>query len=111
MQQAGLSGMSGSNFNAYSQSAQGISNIMPGLGVAAGGQAYSSMQSAGNVNMLRMFGVNMRGLESGNATNINEVINQIWQMLTNLAGRKPEEEDIKIGKGYLMEDYVMVLAL
>lgn len=95
LQQASLYGMgTGQNLNAYMSSAGSISNLMPGLGVAGAGQAFASLQSAQNVNMLRTMGVNIRS--TGNqVTDFNSIINQIWQLLTNLSGRQPTETDIQ----------------
>ena len=96
LQQASLYGMgTGANLGAYTRSAQDISNIMPGLGVAGAGQAFASMQSAGNVNMLRAMGINIRTQGTNTVSDMNSIVNQIWSLLTNLAGRKPTREDIQ----------------
>ena len=81
LQQAGLLGMGGSNTGAYLNSLSTISNLMPGLGGSAAASAYMSMQNPTNVNMLRMFGINMRNLQTGKANDINSVVNEIWGFL------------------------------
>lgn len=96
LQQASLYGMgTGQNLSAYMSSAQSISNLMPGLGVAGAGQAYASIQSAGNVNMLRAMGINIRDQGTNTVANMNQIVDQIWALLTNLSGRKPTKEDIQ----------------
>lgn len=70
-----------SNFNTIAQSAAGVSNLMPGVGLQGGMQAVGALNQARNVNMLRMIGVNVRD-SSGMMRGFDDIAKDIWDLLS-----------------------------
>jgi murein DD-endopeptidase MepM/ murein hydrolase activator NlpD len=69
-----------SNFRTIEQSAAGISNLMPGVGLQGGMQATAALNQARPVNMLRMIGVNVRDA-SGMMRGFDDIAKDIYNLL------------------------------
>lgn len=82
-----------SNFRTIEQSAAGISNLMPGVGLQGGMQATAALNQARNVNMLRMIGVNVRGA-NGLMRGVEEITNDLWDLLSSQARGPISKKDI-----------------
>jgi hypothetical protein len=80
-----------SNYNANSQfggvlgGAALASNLTPGLGLQGGMAAMAGMNTARNVNMLRMIGVSVRN-NQGQMNDLPDIIGQIFKILEQSAG-------------------------
>jgi hypothetical protein len=80
-----------SNYNATSQfggvlgGAALASNLTPGLGLQGGMAAMAGLNTARNVNMLRMIGVNVRNGQ-GQMNDLPDIISQIFRLLEQAAG-------------------------
>jgi hypothetical protein len=61
------------------------SNLTPGLGLQGGMSAMAGLNTARNVNMLRMIGVNVRNSQ-GQMNDLPDVIGQVFKMLEQSAG-------------------------
>jgi len=61
------------------------SNLTPGLGLQGGMSAMAGLNTARNVNMLRMIGVNVRNGQ-GQMNDLPDVIGQVFKMLEQSAG-------------------------
>jgi hypothetical protein len=61
------------------------SNLTPGLGLQGGMAAMAGLNSARNVNMLRMIGVNVRNGQ-GQMNDLPDIIGQIFRLLEQAAG-------------------------
>jgi len=90
---AGMGLMPGlSNFGANSSfggimgGAALASNLSPGIGITGGMGAMASLNQARRVNLLKMIGVNVRG-SSGNMNDLPDIIQQIYNLLKNAAGK------------------------
>ena len=81
-----------SNYGASSQftgilgGAALASNLTPGLGLQGGMAAMAGMNTARNVNMLRMIGVSVRN-NQGQMNDLPDIIGQIFRILENSAGK------------------------
>ena len=80
------------NFNQVMGSAATVSNLLPGVGVAGGMQVMGALQQPQTVNMARLIGINLRGA-NGMPAQINDVINQIWQQMTQINGGQAPTKD------------------
>jgi hypothetical protein len=70
------------------------SNLTPGIGITGGAGVMAGLNQASNVNMLRMFGVQVR---TPDGTGMNDLSNIIDQLYTLLARNGPvSERDIAI---------------
>jgi murein DD-endopeptidase MepM/ murein hydrolase activator NlpD len=69
-----------SNFRTIEQSAMGVSNLMPGVGLQGGMQATGALNQARNVNMLRMIGVNVRDA-NGMMRGFDDIATDLWGVL------------------------------
>lgn len=81
-----------SNFNQIMGSAATVSNLLPGVGVTGGMQVMAAMQAPQSVNLAKLIGINLRGA-NGMPTQINEVINQIWQQMIQINKGTPPTKD------------------
>lgn len=84
-----------SNFRTIEQSAAGISNLMPGVGLQGGMQATAALNQARPVNMLRMIGVNVRDA-SGMMRGFDDIAKDIYNLLNQgkSGSNKITKEDI-----------------
>jgi hypothetical protein len=81
------------NFNTISNSAAGISNLMPGVGLQGGMQATAALNQGQNVNMLKMIGVNVRGAD-GMMRGFDDIAKDLWKVLNSQkAGSKKISKD------------------
>ena len=81
------------NFNTISNSAAGISNLMPGVGLQGGMQATAALNQGKNVNMLKMIGVNVRDAQ-GMMRGFDDIAKDLWKVLNSQ----------KQGKGSIKKD-------
>ena len=65
--------------------AEGVSNIMPGVGLEGGMEAQAALNKASNVNKLRMIGISVRDA-NGMPRAVEDVARQIWNQLKNMTG-------------------------
>lgn len=73
--------MPGVNKNAGSSAAM-ISNLVPGVGLQGGMQVMNSMNQARNVNMAKMFGINIRGAD-GMMNSFKDIADQLWKIINS----------------------------
>jgi len=72
-----------------------ISNLVPGSGLQGGMGAVGALNQASSVNMLRMFGIQVRNSDGSQMNDVASVINQLYKILSN--GKSDlTEEDIAI---------------
>lgn len=69
------------NYSSIMQSAATFSNLVPGAGLAGGMQATAALNQAGNVNRLRMIGINVRDANTGLMRSIDDIANDLWAVL------------------------------
>jgi murein DD-endopeptidase MepM/ murein hydrolase activator NlpD len=83
------------NFSSVAQSAAGISNLMPGVGLQGGMQAMGALNQGKNVNMLKMIGVNVRDAQ-GMMRGFDDIAKDLWKTLNSQksGGKKISKEDI-----------------
>lgn len=78
------------------------SNLLPGAGFEGTMRAFSSMQQARNVNMLRGIGIQLRD-ENGNLTPPDKIIDSLWKKIVRDyqqaygSGAMPKERELLIG--------------
>jgi hypothetical protein len=73
------------------------SNLTPGLGLQGGMAVMGSMNQARRVNMLRMIGVNVRGIGGTNMNDLPSIIARIYELLKNAnGGKNPSQNDIAV---------------
>ena len=78
------------------------SNLLPGAGFEGTMRAFSSMQQAKNVNMLRGIGIQLRD-ENGNLTPPDKIIDSLWKKIVHDyqqaygSGSMPKERELLIG--------------
>jgi len=91
--------------NGMGSVAEGVaatSNLLPGAGFEGTMRAFSSMQQARNVNMLRGIGIQLRD-ENGNLTPPDKIIDSLWKKIVHDyqqaygAGSMPKERELLIG--------------
>jgi|LauGreDrversion4_2_1035121.scaffolds.fasta_scaffold01354_4 murein DD-endopeptidase MepM/ murein hydrolase activator NlpD len=83
------------NFSSVAQSAAGISNLMPGVGLQGGMQAMGALNQGKNVNMLKMIGVNVRDAQ-GMMRGFDDIAKDLWKTLNSqkTGSKKISKEDI-----------------
>lgn len=78
------------------------SNLLPGAGFEGTMRAFSSMQQAKNVNMLRGIGIQLRD-ENGNLKPPDQIIDDLWKKIVRDyqqaygSGSMPQERELLIG--------------
>jgi hypothetical protein len=72
-----------------------VSNLVPGSGLQGGMGAVSSLNQASSVNMLRMFGIQVRNADGTQMNDVASVVDQLYKILSNNKG-DISEEDIAI---------------
>jgi hypothetical protein len=91
--------------NGMGSVAEGVaatSNLLPGAGFEGTMRAFSSMQQARNVNMLRGIGIQLRD-ENGNLTPPDKIIDSLWKKIVHDyqqaygTGSMPKERELLIG--------------
>lgn len=71
------------------------SNLTPGLGLQGGMAVMGSLNQARRVNMLRMIGINVRGIGGTNMRDLPSIISRLYDILKNANGGKdPSQRDI-----------------
>ena len=70
------------------------SNLAPGIGITGGAQVMSGINSAYNVNMLKMFGVQARNANGTGMNDLDNIIDQLYKILSR--GGDVSERDIAI---------------
>jgi murein DD-endopeptidase MepM/ murein hydrolase activator NlpD len=58
-----------------------FSNLAPGAGLTGGMQATGALNQAGNVNRLRMIGINVRDDKTGLMRSFTDIADQLWNFL------------------------------
>ena len=83
------------NFSSIAQSAAGISNLMPGVGLQGGMQAMGALNQGKNVNMLKMIGVNVRDAQ-GMMRGFDDIAKDLWKTLNSQksGSKKISKDDI-----------------
>jgi hypothetical protein len=84
----------GNNYTGILGGAALASNLAPGIGITGGAQAMSGINTAYNVNMLRMFGVQVRNSTGSGMNDLSSIIDRIYEILSR--GGSVSEEDISI---------------
>lgn len=64
-----------------------MSNLTPGVGLAASTQAYAQLQTAGTVNKLRFMGIQTRD-RAGHQLGFTQIADQLWQKLQRQKTKK-----------------------
>lgn len=85
---------SGNKYSGILGGAALASNLMPGIGLQGGMAAMGSLNQAGNVNMLRMLGVQVRNKEGTTMNDLPQIIEQIYKLLAR--GKDITPQDIAI---------------
>lgn len=85
------------NYNTISQSAQTISNVMPGVGLQGGMQATAALNSAGSVNRLRMIGIQVRN-SNGLMRGVEDIARDLWNSINaqKTGNKKITAEDLSM---------------
>ena len=88
-----------SNYN-YGKGFSGIlggaalaSNLSPGIGLTGGVGVMAGINSAQNVNMLRMLGINVRGQNGATMNDLPQIIDQLYTLITR-NNPNPTPQDI-----------------
>jgi hypothetical protein len=72
-----------------------VSNLVPGSGLQGGMGAVGALNQASSVNMLRMFGIQVRNADGTQMNDVASVIDQLYKILSN--GKSDlTEEDIAV---------------
>jgi len=72
-----------------------VSNLVPGSGLQGGMGAVASLNQASSVNMLRMFGIQVRNADGTQMNDVASVVDQLYKILSHNKG-DISEEDIAI---------------
>ena len=75
------------NYSSIAQSAAGVSNLMPGVGIEGGMGAVASLNQGASVNKLRMIGINVRD-QNGYMRDIEAIARDLWKNLTTTKSGK-----------------------
>jgi len=78
--QAGVKGKN--SFGGVYGSAALASNLVPGLGIQGGMSVVGGINQAHNVNMLRMFGIDIRGGDGTKPADLASIIDQFYNILS-----------------------------
>jgi hypothetical protein len=70
------------------------SNLTPGIGITGGAGVMAGLNEAYNVNMLRMFGVQVRNADGTGMNDLTNIIDQLYTLLSR--GETLTERDIAI---------------
>lgn len=73
-----------SNYSTIAGNAAMFSNLTPGVGLQGGMQATAALNQAGNVNRLRMIGIEVRDPSTGLMNSVERIANQIWTYLNKI---------------------------
>ena len=84
----------GSGYSGIMGGAALASNLAPGIGITGGAQVMSGINSAYNVNMLKMFGVQARNANGTGMNDLDNIIDQLYKILSR--GGDVSERDIAI---------------
>lgn len=84
----------GSGYSGIMGGAALASNLAPGIGITGGAQVMSGINSAYNVNMLKMFGVQARNSSGTGMNDLDNIIDQLYKILSR--GGDVTERDIAI---------------
>lgn len=69
-----------------------VSNLVPGSGLQGGMGAVASLNQASSVNMLRMFGIQVRNSDGTQMNDVASVIDQLYKILSNGKSGLTEED-------------------
>lgn len=69
------------NYNTVLGGAATFSNLVPGAGISGGMGAMAALNSASNVNRLRMIGINVRDAATGMMRSADAIANDLWSKL------------------------------
>ena len=73
-------------------SASLVSNLVPGSGLQGGMGAVASLNQASSVNMLRMFGIQVRNADGTQMNDVASVVDQLYKILSHKKGDITEED-------------------
>jgi hypothetical protein len=68
-------------YGGFIQGIQAMSNVNPFISQQSAGESIVSLNSAKNVNMARMIGINIRDSKTGGMRSAAEIVNDIWSYL------------------------------
>lgn len=69
-----------------------ISNLVPGSGLQGGMGAVAALNQASSVNMLRMFGIQVRNSDGTQMNDVASVVDQLYKILSNGKSGLTEED-------------------
>jgi hypothetical protein len=69
-----------------------VSNLVPGSGLQGGMGAVGALNQASSVNMLRMFGIQVRNADGTQMNDVASVIDQLYKILSNGKSGLTEED-------------------
>lgn len=69
-----------------------ISNLVPGSGLVGGMGAVAALNQASSVNMLRMFGIQVRNSDGSQMNDVASVIDQLYKIISNGKSGLTEED-------------------
>jgi hypothetical protein len=69
-----------------------VSNLVPGSGLQGGMGAVASLNQASSVNMLRMFGIQVRNADGTQMNDVASVVDQLYKILSHNKGNLTEED-------------------
>jgi hypothetical protein len=69
-----------------------VSNLVPGSGLQGGMGAVASLNQASSVNMLRMFGIQVRNADGTQMNDVASVVDQLYTILSHNKGNLSEED-------------------
>jgi len=85
--QAGTKG--NKSFGGVYGSAALASNLVPGMGIQGGMSVVGNINRAQNVNMLRMFGIDIRGGDGSKPADLASIIDQLYNILSKSGAVSP----------------------
>lgn len=92
----GLSNYSSQNFGGITGGAALLSNLVPGAGLQAGMTGMAALNQAGNVNRLRMLGINVRSQDGKTMNDLPQIIEQLYNLMKQSAGGPFTAEDVAV---------------
>lgn len=92
----GLDNYMTGNFSGITGGAALLSNLVPGAGLQAGMTGMAALNQAGNVNRLRMLGINVRSNNGKTMNDLPQIIEQLYRLMEQSAGGNFTPEDIAV---------------
>lgn len=92
----GLDNYMTGNFGGITGGAALLSNLVPGAGLQAGMTGMAALNQAGNVNRLRMLGINVRSKDGKTMSDLPQIIEQLYRLMEQSAGGDFTPQDIAV---------------